>query len=35
MDSRKILPTHQDFHILVCRIQINGLKVNSDATVEL
>ena len=35
MYSRKILPTHQDVYSLVCRIQINGLKVNSYATVEL
>jgi hypothetical protein len=35
MDSRKILPIHQDFHSLVRRIWINGFKVDSDATVEL
>jgi len=35
MDSRKIPPTNQDFHSLACRIWINGLKVDSNATVEL
>jgi hypothetical protein len=36
MDSRKLLPTHQDFQRLVlCRIRINGFQVHSDATVEM